>query len=234
MISSYTANLAASITLSRMTPAISNVEDLVKQTAIQYGCKRSGSTHEFFKNSNHTIYQRMYNTMEMNPEVYINDIYDAIERIRKGGYAYLAESSTIEYLVQRNCDLIQVGFWLDNKGYGIATPTDSPYRTPISNAIVVLQDKGILYSLKKKWWEEKGRCTVVSSSKAAVANDLKIEHVGGVFVVLVAGVVLGCLSGALEFIWKSLKIARDERVRFLDFQEIFNCLFFFSRNRLES
>lgn len=229
MISSYTANLAASLTLSRMAPAISNVEDLAKQTTIQYGCKGTGSTHAFFKDSNHTTYQRMYNTMESNREVYINDINDAIERIRKGGYAYLAESSTIEYLIQRHCDLIQVGFWLDNKGYGIATPNDSPYRTPISNAIVVLQDKGVLYALKKRWWEEKGKCKIVSNAKAAVANDLKIENVGGVFVVLVAGVVLGCLLGALEFIWKSLKIARDERVCFMTNLMCFqlNCLVFF-------
>lgn len=108
MISSYTANLAASLTLSRMAPAISNVEDLAKQTAIQYGCKKGGSTHEFFQNSNHTTYQRMFNTMESNQEVYINKIEDAIERVKKGGYAYLAESSTIEHLIQRKCDLYQV------------------------------------------------------------------------------------------------------------------------------
>lgn len=64
MISSYTANLAASLTLSRMAPAINNVEDLAKQTKIHYGCKETGSTHDFFKHSNLSIYQRMYNTME--------------------------------------------------------------------------------------------------------------------------------------------------------------------------
>src|SRR5699024_1729986 len=104
MISSYTANLAASLTLSRMAPAISNVEELAKQTAIQYGCRKGGSTWEFFKNSNHSTYQRMFNTMESNPEVYITAVVDAIERVRKGGYAYLMESSTIEHLVQRKCD----------------------------------------------------------------------------------------------------------------------------------
>lgn len=210
MISSYTANLAASLTLSRMAPAISNVEDLAKQTKIQYGCRKAGSTFEFFQNSNHTTYQRMFNTMEANPEVYIYTIEDAIERVRKGGYAYLAESSSIEYKVQRICDIYQVGTWLDNKGYGIATPTDSPYRTPISNAIVVLQDQGQLYELKNKWWiaDGGGLC----HDPPASSQELNIENVGGVFVVLGAGVAIGCAFGALEFIWKSLKIARHERV----------------------
>jgi hypothetical protein len=56
MISSYTANLAASLTLSRMAPAIANVEDLAKQTVIQYGCKKGGSTHEFFQVSHNLFF----------------------------------------------------------------------------------------------------------------------------------------------------------------------------------
>lgn len=237
IISSYTANLAASLTLSMMSPAISNVEDLAKQTAIQYGCKRGGSTYEFFQNSNHSTYQRMFNTMESNPEVYINKMDDAIERVRKGGYAYLAESSTIEYLVQRQCDVYQVGTWLDNKGYGIATPADSPYRTPISNAIVVLQDRGLLYDLKKKWWVEKGGGLCVEG-EIKMALDLDIANVGGVFLVLVAGAAIGVFCGILEFVWKSLKISRDERVS-LNSLKIFLKLSFLStklfiRNLLEN
>ncbi|KAI2802571.1 hypothetical protein BLOT_010029 [Blomia tropicalis] len=212
MISSYTANLAASLTLSRMAPAISNVEDLAKQTKIQYGCKKGGSTYEFFQNSNHTTYQRMFNTMENNPELYITKWEDAIERVRKGGYAYLAESSTIEYLIERKCDMFQVGTWLDNKGYGIATPPDSPYRTPISNAIVVLQDQGQLYELKKRWWVDYGGGLCADKEvKSASTSELNLENVGGVFVVLFSGVAIGFLFGIMEFIWKSLKLAQDER-----------------------
>lgn len=38
------------------------------------------------------------------------------------GYAFLMESSSIEYEIEQNCDLKQVGDWLDTKGYGIAMP----------------------------------------------------------------------------------------------------------------
>ena len=37
-----------------------------------------------------------------------------------GQYAYLMESNSIQYQIERNCDLIQVGGLLDSKGYGIA------------------------------------------------------------------------------------------------------------------
>ena len=37
-------------------------------------------------------------------------------------YAFLAESSTIEYVIERKCELMQIGGLLDSKGYGIALP----------------------------------------------------------------------------------------------------------------
>jgi len=40
----------------------------------------------------------------------------------KGNYAFLMESTSIEYVVERNCELTQVGGQLDSKGYGIAMP----------------------------------------------------------------------------------------------------------------
>lgn len=49
MISSYTANLAAFLTVERMTSPIENADDLSKQTEIKYGTIFGGSTMTFFK-----------------------------------------------------------------------------------------------------------------------------------------------------------------------------------------
>ena len=49
IISSYTANLAAFLTVERMKTPIESADDLAKQTQIQYGCYRGGSTEEFFR-----------------------------------------------------------------------------------------------------------------------------------------------------------------------------------------
>ena len=47
--SSYTANLAAFLTIERMDNPISSAEDLAKQTHIRYGAVATGSTAAFFK-----------------------------------------------------------------------------------------------------------------------------------------------------------------------------------------
>ena len=49
LISSYTANLAAFLTVQRMQTPIENAEDLSRQTDIKYGSVKSGSTQDFFK-----------------------------------------------------------------------------------------------------------------------------------------------------------------------------------------
>lgn len=49
MISSYTANLAAFLTVERMDSPIEGAEDLAKQTKIKYGALRGGSTAAFFR-----------------------------------------------------------------------------------------------------------------------------------------------------------------------------------------
>lgn len=38
-----------------------------------------------------------------------------------GGYAYLMESTTMEYIIEQDCNLAQVGGLLDARGYGVAT-----------------------------------------------------------------------------------------------------------------
>lgn len=56
------------------------------------------------------------------PSVFTNSYQEGIDKVLKGNYAYLMESTMIDYEIQRNCDLMQVGGLLDSKGYGIGTP----------------------------------------------------------------------------------------------------------------
>ena len=64
----------------------------------------------------------MWSFMEsQDPGVFVQKSEEGIERVKKGDYAFLMESTMIDYTVQRECDLMQVGGLLDSKGYGIGT-----------------------------------------------------------------------------------------------------------------
>jgi len=49
LISSYTANLAAFLTVERMVAPINSPEDLASQTEVEYGTLYHGSTWDFFR-----------------------------------------------------------------------------------------------------------------------------------------------------------------------------------------
>lgn len=73
----------------------------------------------------HLFSRRMWTQMiNSEPTVFEKSNRDGVKRVRtsKGLYAFLMESSSLEYEKERHCDLIQVGRWLDTKGYGIAMP----------------------------------------------------------------------------------------------------------------
>ncbi|KFB52145.1 AGAP000801-PA-like protein [Anopheles sinensis] len=218
MISSYTANLAAFLTVERMDSPIESAEDLAKQTKIKYGALRGGSTAAFFRDSNFSTYQRMWSFMESaRPSVFAASNIEGVERVvkGKGSYAFLMESTSIEYVIERNCELTQVGGMLDSKGYGIAMPPNSPFRTAISSAVLKLQEEGKLHILKTRWWKEKrggGSCRDDTSKSSSTANELGLANVGGVFVVLMGGMGVACVIAVCEFVWKSRKVAVEERV----------------------
>ncbi|KAK0163904.1 hypothetical protein PV328_002589 [Microctonus aethiopoides] len=123
IISSYTANLAAFLTVERMITPIENAADLAEQTEIAYGTLEGGSTMTFFRDSKIGIYQKMWRFMEAKrSSVFVSSYEDGIKRVLEGDYAFLMESTMLDYAVQRDCNLTQIGGLLDSKGYGIATP----------------------------------------------------------------------------------------------------------------
>ena len=70
-----------------------------------------------------SVYQNMWSAMESTqPSVFTKGNDEGVERVLKGGYAYLMESTANEYFTERICELTQIGGLLDSKSYGIATP----------------------------------------------------------------------------------------------------------------
>lgn len=95
------------------------------------------------------LYQKMWSVMETYGDtVMMFDNKQGVDRVKKEreAYAFFMESSTIEYEVQRNCDLTEVGAWLDNKAYGIAMPFSECCYSPVpGNSSTVVGSFDCLY-----------------------------------------------------------------------------------------
>ncbi|KYO46273.1 hypothetical protein Y1Q_0021804 [Alligator mississippiensis] len=216
IISSYTANLAAFLTVERMVSPIESAEDLSKQTEIAYGTLDSGSTKEFFRRSKIAVFDKMWTYMKSaEPSVFVRTTAEGVSRVRKskGKYAYLLESTMNEYIEQRKpCDTMKVGGNLDSKGYGIATPKGSSLRTPVNLAVLKLSEQGVLDKLKNKWWYDKGECGAKDSGSKEKTSALSLSNVAGVFYILVGGLGLAMLVALIEFCYKSRAEAKRMKV----------------------
>ncbi|XP_023815096.1 glutamate receptor 1 isoform X1 [Oryzias latipes] len=207
IISSYTANLAAFLTVERMVSPIESAEDLAKQTEIAYGTLDAGSTKEFFRRSKIAVFEKMWAYMKSaDPSVFVKTTDEGVMRVRKskGKYAYLLESTMNEYIEQRKpCDTMKVGGNLDSKGYGIATPKGSPLRNPVNLAVLKLNEQGLLDKLKNKWWYDKGECGSGGGDSKDKTSALSLSNVAGVFYILIGGLGLAMLVALVEFCYKS-------------------------------
>uniref|UniRef100_H2LU94 Glutamate receptor, ionotropic, AMPA 1a n=1 Tax=Oryzias latipes TaxID=8090 RepID=H2LU94_ORYLA len=216
IISSYTANLAAFLTVERMVSPIESAEDLAKQTEIAYGTLDAGSTKEFFRRSKIAVFEKMWAYMKSaDPSVFVKTTDEGVMRVRKskGKYAYLLESTMNEYIEQRKpCDTMKVGGNLDSKGYGIATPKGSPLRIPVNLAVLKLNEQAVLDKLKNKWWYDKGECGSKDAARKDKTSALSLSNVAGVFYILIGGLGLAMLVALVEFCYKSRTESRRMKV----------------------
>lgn len=220
MISSYTANLAAFLTVEKVVYPIERAEELYRHPQhIKYGCVESGSTGTFFQNSKpSSTFKKMYEEM-----IFVHSNEQGKAEVERGNYAFFMESTSIEYTIERNCNLTQIGGLLDSKGYGIALAKNSTrkrdYRTKLSEAILSLQESGVLEVLKNRWWKEKrggGACDIEDSQGGEGVKELTLANVGGVFVVLAMGITASFILCAVEIYTRSSKLAAAKNTTVLE------------------
>lgn len=225
MISSYTANLAAFLTVEKIVYPIESAKDLSEQTEIKYGCVESGTTRTFFRDSQFEIYRRISKFMD-DQKTYVTSTEEGRKRVEAGNFAFFMESTSIEYITERNCNLTQIGSPLDSKNYGIATRKNAtykrPYRVLLSQAILQLQENGMLHMLKNRWWKEKhgvGSCG--DDNKGGGVTELSLANVGGVFVVLVGGMAVATILAVVESCVSMPRRKFDRNTRFEMMREDF-------------
>ncbi|KAF6037206.1 hypothetical protein EB796_004485 [Bugula neritina] len=195
IISSYTANLAAFLTITTLSDTFKSAEELEAQTEVTYGCKKNGNTCSFFENSKIPLYQRMWERISTSPDAFSSDTNEGIARVRDGNYAFLMESPYIQYNTNtdENCELTQVGPPINSLSYGIGLKTGHEYRDRLSSIILSLSEKQDLLELYNKWWK---------------VNDNKC----GIFVFLIGGLGIAIVILCIEVLVYAVKRSKQDRM----------------------
>ncbi|XP_068232911.1 glutamate receptor 1-like [Palaemon carinicauda] len=204
LVSSYTANLAAFLTVERMVTPIKSIDELARQTQVEYGTLSGGSSMEFFKRSKISVYSRMWEFMSARPHVFVSSYQEGIQRVREsnGKYAFLMESGKNDYInEQLPCDTMKIGQDLNSNGYGVATPIGSPLRERLNLAILSLKENGDLARIKNKWWFEKTQCE--RDKPDIESRALTLNNMAGIFYIVAGGLAVSLMVALLEFCYKS-------------------------------
>ncbi|KAI6179694.1 hypothetical protein M3Y98_00638000 [Aphelenchoides besseyi] len=213
VVSAYTANLAAVLTVSKPHIPIRSLDDLVaNQTSILYGTIKGGSTMQFFQESKIPSHVKMWKTMmKQEKQVFVSSNRAGVEKVLTQNYAYLMESTSLEYETQQNCNLTQIGGVLGSKGYGIALQKKSEWTDRISRQILLYQKRGVIEMKKQKWWRSKGAaCQGVGSAVNQQRVSLSLYNVFGLFIILFSGLFFSAIAVLLEFFVRSRKVSKAE------------------------
>ncbi|XP_069130736.1 glutamate receptor ionotropic, kainate 2-like isoform X4 [Argopecten irradians] len=188
IISIYTANLAAFLTISNAHIPIDSAADLADQTDYDYGTVDGSQIENFFKHTNISHYAKMWAHMHLlSKESMVRRVENGFDRVLREKYAFLWDSPVVRHHIANDCGLTEIGSPFDLKGYGIATQKDSIYTERLSWATLKLNDDGILYRLEGKWWR---RPNCPDPRQSANSKAIEINVASGMFIVLLGGIVL--------------------------------------------
>lgn len=121
---------------------------------------KTGFFH-FFQKSKVSTFEKMWAFMSSKPSTsLVKSIEDGIQRVLKSDYALIMESTTIDYITRRNCNLTQVGGLIDSKGYGIGTPLGKTFKYNWDH-LQMIKDNSIQALLQVMWCLLKEKCEVL-------------------------------------------------------------------------
>ncbi|XP_030272025.1 glutamate receptor ionotropic, delta-2 isoform X3 [Sparus aurata] len=219
VISSYTANLAAFLTITRIENSIQSLQDLSKQTELPYGTVLDSAVYDQVRSKAMNPFERdpMYSQMWRminrtgGGENNVEESKEGIRKVKYGRFGFVWDAAVLEYVANNDedCSFYTVSNTAPDRGYGIAMQHGSPYRDIFSQRILELQQNGDMDILKLKWWPKDSPCDLYGSVQTRQRGSaLDIHSFAGVFCVLAAGVVLSCLIAMVESWWSRRKGSR--------------------------
>ncbi|XP_064645705.1 glutamate receptor 2-like isoform X2 [Lineus longissimus] len=200
----YTANLAAFLTIKTSSNKINSVDDLFMSGEMRYSTVENTQPKSFFDTASREPYKTMGHRMESWGN-YFKSASEAVEYTVKedGKFAFIFDRPMLEFWKGQFCQLkvLQSGF--GNVGYGLAVQKGSHYAEELSIKILQYREEGKFDELENKWIKSKANCTTNSASSAIGGDTVQItmQSLMGLVYIMVAGCILALVVLVFEWIW---------------------------------
>ncbi|XP_078382294.1 glutamate receptor ionotropic, kainate 2-like [Oculina patagonica] len=201
LVSTYTANLAAFLTVKNAQHPIRNLEDIV-DSPYKVAVVESSSQYELFKTSQYEPYRKIWHKIQKENTI-VKNTSEGVQWVReKDEFVFIYDRPFLRYVAHlQPCDLTTVSGLALAKGLALAFQENDPHVDDFTLAILRLHENDFLNSLRRKWWETNNECpkeqeTMLSQTRIDLMSML------GVYVVLGVGIVVAFLTLIAEILWK--------------------------------
>ncbi|XP_043918921.1 probable glutamate receptor [Protopterus annectens] len=199
LVTAYIASFAALLNTKTQQPSIQTFDDLLKQKTLAFETLRESSTYNFFKTSKRPTYRMIYEYMDKRKEsVLVSTFDEGVKRVQESNYAFIGESVSLDLVAAKHCNLMRVNEVIGARGYGLVAANDSKIIRSLSVAILEMGETGELSYLKEKWWDSK--CV---TEETGGWTPLEPKPLGGIFIILAVGLVIGLIVAVVEMVLKS-------------------------------
>ena len=195
IMSVYTANLTAFMTLSNLGVQIDDVQNLLGQTKYEWGVIGNRNPETLLLTNKNKVYSQIAQN-----GVALGSLEEALERLRNGSFVFIDEGPILKHHLKDDCDMFQIGNEFQSFEYSFGLPKGSPYKNLVDKYLLEYREKGLIDFYWSKWSAKKASCD------QKVGNDvvLDMKMLGGAFYILGAGVCLSLLIVVGEILYSSV------------------------------
>ncbi|XP_061175639.1 glutamate receptor ionotropic, kainate 3-like [Saccostrea echinata] len=193
VMSLYTANLAAFLTVSLAKAPVKNLEQLSSQTVYKPLVKDGTNLYALFQNAEGGLYKKIWDMMADMPK--ITESEEGYKMILKGKYAYLTDESEVKYKAMLDCKHLEVAKETFHKAeLSFVIRKDAEFKEAFNNHMLKMVEGGIVDKYRSKWWP-KYKCDISSP-----ATELTFESTSGIFIVYSGFILISVTCCLIELL----------------------------------
>nr|AHA51398.2 putative ionotropic glutamate receptor [Hormiphora californensis] len=187
LVSMYTANLAAFLTVRKMTVDINSISDLLDQNEYSFGTVEGTVTENLIQYGNSKEMQNVAKRMNST-----DTFKGAIDRMRQRKYIFMYGRGPLEYSTQTEfCDLKLVGDVIVHFGYAFAFQQGSTYKEAFNREMLSMQEKGVIMN----YWDNYISLGTCQEDKEFdfEADKLEIKSLIGLLIIALPVIVIAII-----------------------------------------
>ncbi|XP_076315642.1 glutamate receptor ionotropic, kainate 2-like [Tachypleus tridentatus] len=208
LVSAYTAKLASVMTVERSDKEVSSLEELVRDSKMEYGCAENSSVVDFFEKHEMALYREAFQKMKKMNSL-VASFHEGIRKVRgsfnvprgtSGRFAFIGDSPILTFATEQEpCNIETTGRLFGAQNYGLGLQKNSPYEKHFSLGILSLREEGFFETLYRRWFA--GICSSPGKgSKATNNRQLDIWSMIGVFYCLLIGIGVAAVMVVVDWL----------------------------------